>query len=57
MALGTRRQEAIFTALSRQGPWHLARTLATQTRMTNAWLQQQGLRSIGEQWMKANGYA
>ncbi len=34
LALGTSRRQAIFTALSRKGYWHLARTLATQTGMT-----------------------
>jgi RNA-directed DNA polymerase len=57
LALGTRRKEAILTALSRKGYWHLARSLATQTGMTNAWLQQQGLLSIRDLWMKAHGYA
>ena len=57
LALGTSRKEAITTACSRKGYWHLARTLATQTGMTNAWLQQQGLISIRDRWMKAHGYA
>ncbi len=35
LALGTSRRQAILTALSRKGYWHLARTLATQTGMTN----------------------
>ncbi len=38
VALGTGRKEAISTAASRKGYWHLSRTLATQTGMTNAWL-------------------
>ena len=57
LALGTGRKEAITSANSRKGYWHLARTLATQTGMTNAWLQQQGLISIRHRWMKAHGYA
>ncbi|MCP4379629.1 MAG: group II intron reverse transcriptase/maturase, partial [bacterium] len=36
--LGTRLDTAIVTAISRKGPWHLSRTLATQTGMTNKWL-------------------
>ena len=36
----------LLTAISRRGYWHLARTLATQTGMSNAWLEQQGLISI-----------
>jgi len=38
LKLGTARKTAILTALSRKGPWHLSRTLATQTGMTNPWL-------------------
>ena len=57
MTLGTSRKEALMTALSRKGHWHLAKTLATQVGMTNAWLQQQGPLSIRERWMKAHGYA
>jgi RNA-directed DNA polymerase len=35
LKLGTTKKTAILTALSRKGPWHLSRTLATQTGMTN----------------------
>ena len=41
-----------IAALSRKGPWHLARTLAAQTGMTNKWLYGQGLISVKEQWVK-----
>jgi RNA-directed DNA polymerase len=56
LALGTRKRQAILTALSRKAYWHLARTLATQTGMTNRWLANQGLLSIRDLWMKAHGY-
>ena len=49
--LGTHPKEAILTARSRKGYWHLSRTLATQTGMTNAWLSSLGLPSIKEQWI------
>ena len=52
LKLGTYKREAILTALSRKGPWHLARTLATQAGMTNKWLGEQGLISVKEQWVK-----
>jgi len=52
LKLGTFKKQAIMTALSRKGPWHLARTMATQTGMTNKWLTKQGLVSIKEQWVK-----
>ena len=57
LALGTGKRQAILTALSSKGYWHLARTLATQTGMTNQWLKSQGLISVRDRWMKAHGYA
>jgi hypothetical protein len=50
--LGTSLHAAISVGMSRKGPWHLARTLATQSGMTNNWLTEQGLVSIKEQWVK-----
>jgi hypothetical protein len=52
MKLGTSLHAAISVGMSRKGSWHLARTLATQSRMTNKWLTGQGLVSIKEQWVK-----
>jgi RNA-directed DNA polymerase len=49
--LGTHLRTAISVGLSRKGPWHLARTLATQTGMTNQWLAEQGLISVKELWV------
>jgi RNA-directed DNA polymerase len=49
--LGTSLYAAISVAVSRKGPWHLARTLATQTGMTNQWLKDQGLLSVKELWV------
>jgi RNA-directed DNA polymerase len=49
--LGTFLYTAISVAISRKGPWHLARTLATQTGMTNQWLKDQGLVSVKELWV------
>jgi RNA-directed DNA polymerase len=57
LALGTGKRAAILTALSSKSYWHLSRSLATQTGMTNDWLKAQGLVSIRELWMKAHGYA
>jgi RNA-directed DNA polymerase len=51
LKLGTYRKAAIFVATSRKGPWHLSRTLATQTGMTNQWLKEQGLLSVKELWV------
>ncbi|MBI3060690.1 MAG: group II intron reverse transcriptase/maturase [Deltaproteobacteria bacterium] len=56
LALGTGKRAAILTAISSKSYWHLSRTLATQTGMTNEWLKAQGLVSIRELWMKAHGY-
>ena len=52
LKLGTFKRQAIMTALSRKGPWHLVRTMAAQTGMTNKWLAEQGLISVKEQWVK-----
>ena len=49
--LGTSLKIAIDVGLSRKGPWRLARTLATQTGMTNRWLKDQGLLSVKELWV------
>ncbi|MHB8092712.1 MAG: group II intron reverse transcriptase/maturase [Syntrophales bacterium] len=49
--LGTSLQAAISVAISRKGPWHLSRTLATQMGMTNKWLKDQGLLSVKELWV------
>jgi RNA-directed DNA polymerase len=52
LKLGTTKKTAILTALSRKGPWHLSRTLATQTGMTNQWLSESlGLVSIRALWI------
>ena len=48
LKLGTSKKTAILTSLSRKGPWHLSRTLATQTGMTNKWIKDQGLISVNE---------
>ena len=52
LKLGSFKREAISTALSRKGPWHLSRTMATQAGMTNKWLSEQGLISVKDQWVK-----
>ena len=36
--------------------FNMSKTLATQTGMTNAWLEEQGLLSIRNLWMKVQGY-
>jgi RNA-directed DNA polymerase len=51
LKLGSYLKPAISVAISRKGPWHLARTLATQTGMTNQWLKEQGLLSVKELWV------
>ena len=57
LALGTGKWQAIRTGLSSKSYWHLSRTLATQTGMTNDWLASRGLISVRDLWMKAHGYA
>ncbi len=56
LKLGTPRQHAFSTGLSRKGYWRLSRTMATHTGMSNEWLAQQGLLSIRDLWMKVQGY-
>jgi RNA-directed DNA polymerase len=56
LKLGTTKRQAILTGISRKGYWRLSKTLATHTGMTNEWLEQQGLLSIRQLWMKAQGY-
>jgi RNA-directed DNA polymerase len=51
LKLGTHPGVAIPLCFSRKGPWKCARTLATQTGMTNQWLKDQGLLSVKEQWV------
>ncbi|MCG8093234.1 MAG: group II intron reverse transcriptase/maturase [Candidatus Thiodiazotropha endolucinida] len=50
--LGTRTRTAVSLGLSSKGPYRLARTLATQSGMTNKWLAVQGLVSVRELWIK-----
>ncbi len=52
LKLGTAKQTALLTALSRKGPWHLSRPVATQTGRTNQWLSESlGLVSIRALWI------
>ena len=52
LKLGTARKTALLTALSRKGPWHLARTFAPQTGRTNQWISDTlGLVSIRTLWI------
>ena len=51
LKLGTSLKAAIDVGMSRKGPWRLARTLATQTGMTNQRLKDQGLLSVKELWV------
>jgi len=51
LKIGTHPSVAIPMCFSRKGPWKCARTLATQTGMTNQWLKDQGLLSVKELWV------
>jgi RNA-directed DNA polymerase len=51
LKMGTHRNVAIPMSFSRKGPWKCARTLATQTGMTNKWLKAQGLLVVKELWV------
>lgn len=49
--LGCNLRLAISIGLSRKGPYRLAKTLATQSGMTNQWLKDQGLLSVKDLWV------
>ena len=57
LQLGAPKLHAIRTGLSSKGYWHLSRTLATQSGMTNHWLKKLGLVSVRDIWLKVQGYA
>ncbi len=51
LRLGCFKRQAIMTALSRKSYWHISKTLATQSGMTNQWLKKQGLIAIKDLWV------
>jgi RNA-directed DNA polymerase len=51
LKLGVSPNGAIPTALSRKSYWHMARTLATPSGRTHAWLASQGLVSVRTLWI------
>ena len=52
--MGTSLKSAIFAGISRKGPWHCARTKATQIGISNRWLTNMGLICIKDLWVKIN---
>jgi len=52
LALGVPRRQAFRHAKSRNGPWHMAKTIASGVGMTNAWRHDQGLVSLKSLWVK-----
>jgi len=52
LRIGAKPGVAIPICQTRKGPWKCARTLATQTGMTNKWLKELGLISVKDQWVK-----
>lgn len=51
LKLGTFPRQAILTALSRKSYWHLSKTLATQSGMTDRWLKEQGVPCLKDLWV------
>ena len=51
LKLGAFRKQAVSTGRSSKGYWRLSKTLATQSAMTNLWLEQQGLLSLKTLWI------
>ena len=56
VALGVNLITAIKHGVSSHSYWHMARTPALQQALNNAWLNAQGLVSIKDLWIKAQGY-
>lgn len=56
LAMGVGKRQAIMTGISGKSYWHLSKTKATQMAMSNDWLKSQGLISVRDLWMKAQGY-
>lgn len=54
LKMGVSKLHAVLTGRSSRGPWHLARTEATQLAMSNGWLAQQGLVSVKDLWVSFN---
>ena len=50
--LGAPRYHAILTGLSRQGYWHLAKTLSTNCGLGNRFPEREGLRCIRTWWIR-----
>lgn len=50
--LGVTKRQVKMVVSSRKGYWKLSRTLATNMGMGNAWLEEQGLISLKEQWSR-----
>ena len=50
LKLGCDEKRAVTAAMSRKSFWKLSKTYATQLGMTNEWLKQQGMVSLGELW-------
>lgn len=56
LKLGASKLHAIRTGLSSKGYWHLSRTFAMQSRMTNKWLKELGLVSVRDIWIGVQEY-
>jgi hypothetical protein len=51
---GRIQSHAVLTGRNSRGPWHLARTEATQLAMSNGRLAQKGLVSVKDLWVSFN---
>ena len=54
--LGVPESFARMMAGSSKSYWHLSKSFATQSGMSNKWLEEQGLVNIKALWCKAQGY-
>ena len=56
VARGVKLKTAIQHGVSSKSWWHMARTLAVQQALSDAWLKAQGLVSVKDLWCTAQGY-
>lgn len=52
MQLGCTKESAVYLGASQKGYYRLAKTLATHSGIGNKWLEQQGLVSVRDLWIK-----
>ncbi len=52
LSMGVGKKWAILTGISSKSYWHLSKCYSTQLAMKNSWLEEQGLISVRDIWIK-----